>query len=135
MNFLLLFPLICKSFVLAGNTKLRVKEKQDSTNPSQQTPLESLNKSLIASKANTSANSIVRSFSFNDLKIATKSFRSDYLLGEGGFGCVFKGWIDGNTFAPTKPGSGMVVAIKSLKAESFQGHKEWLVCATGFPLS
>ncbi|KAH9701189.1 putative serine/threonine-protein kinase PBL2 [Citrus sinensis] len=110
-----------------GNAKLRDKGKQEDSTPSgQQTSLESLNKSLIASKANVSANSNVRSFSFNDLKIATKNFCSDYLLGEGGFGCVFKGWIDQNTFAPTKPGSGIVVAIKRLKAESFQGHKEWL---------
>lgn len=125
MSFLLLLP-------LAGNAKLRDKGKQEDSTPSgQQTSLESLNKSLIASKANASANSNVRSFSFNDLKIATKNFCSDYLLGEGGFGCVFKGWIDQNTFAPTKPGSGIVVAIKRLKAESFQGHKEWLVCAMG----
>ncbi|KAL9412928.1 hypothetical protein AB3S75_041565 [Citrus x aurantiifolia] len=111
----------------SGNAKPRDKGKQeDSTHSGQQTSLESLNKSLIASKANASANSNVRSFSFNDLKIATKNFCSDYLLGEGGFGCVFKGWIDQNTFAPTKPGSGIVVAIKRLKAESFQGHKEWL---------
>lgn len=125
MSFLLLLS-------LAGNAKPRDKGKQeDSTHSSQQTPLESLNKSLIASKANMSANSNLRSFSFSDLKIATKNFCSDYLLGEGGFGCVFKGWIDQNTFAPTKPGSGIVVAIKRLKAESFQGHKEWLVRAMG----
>lgn len=72
----------------------------------------------------------LKSFSFNDLKEATKNFRQENLIGEGGFGCVFKGWINTNTFAPTKPGSGMVVAIKQLKPESFQGHREWLVCAT-----
>ncbi|XP_060963460.1 probable serine/threonine-protein kinase PBL3 [Cannabis sativa] len=68
----------------------------------------------------------VKSFSFIDLKNATKNFRSDSLLGEGGFGWVFKGWIDPNTFAPAKPGTGTVVAVKRLKRESFQGHKEWL---------
>ncbi|KAL1358071.1 probable serine/threonine-protein kinase PBL2 isoform X1 [Arachis hypogaea] len=68
----------------------------------------------------------LKSFSFNDLKEATKNFRRENLIGEGGFGRVFKGWIDGNNYAPTKPGSGIVVAIKSLKPESFQGHKEWL---------
>ncbi|XP_052117112.1 probable serine/threonine-protein kinase PBL2 isoform X2 [Arachis duranensis] len=68
----------------------------------------------------------LKSFSFNDLKVATKNFRRENLIGEGGFGRVFKGWIDGNNYAPTKPGSGIVVAIKSLKPESFQGHKEWL---------
>ncbi|XP_054819127.1 probable serine/threonine-protein kinase PBL2 isoform X1 [Prosopis cineraria] len=68
----------------------------------------------------------LKSFSFNDLKEATKNFREENFIGEGGFGRVFKGWINTNTFAPTKPGSGMVVAIKQLKPESFQGHKEWL---------
>jgi interleukin-1 receptor-associated kinase 4 len=64
------------------------------------------------------------------MKEATKNFRRENIIGEGGFGRIFKGWIDGNTFAPTKPGSGIVVAIKNLKPESFQGHKEWLVRVT-----
>lgn len=90
----------------------------------------SLNPSSITSNGDASSlTNNLKSFSFNDLKNATKNFRSESLLGEGGFGCVFKGWIDGNTLAPTKPGTGIVVAIKSLKPESFQGHKEWLVCA------
>jgi interleukin-1 receptor-associated kinase 4 len=70
----------------------------------------------------------LKAFSFGDLKSASKNFRSDSLIGEGGFGYVFKGWIDEQTLAPSKPGSGMVVAIKKLKPEGFQGHKEWLVC-------
>ncbi|KAM0952939.1 putative protein kinase RLK-Pelle-RLCK-VIIa-2 family [Dioscorea sansibarensis] len=43
-----------------------------------------------------------------------------------GFGYVFKGWIDEQSLAASKPGYGMVVAVKKLKPESFQGHKEWL---------
>lgn len=66
-------------------------------------------------------------FSFNELKNATRNFRPDSLLGEGGFGYVFKGWINESTFTAAKPGSGMVVAVKKLKPEGFQGHKEWLV--------
>ncbi|KAJ8647037.1 hypothetical protein MRB53_000060 [Persea americana] len=50
----------------------------------------------------------------------------DSLLGEGGFGYVFKGWIDEQTLAPARAGSGMVIAVKKLKPEGFQGHKEWL---------
>lgn len=71
----------------------------------------------------------LKAFSFGDLKASSKNFRSDSLIGEGGFGYVFKGWIDEQTLAPSKPGSGMVVAIKKLKPEGFQGHKEWLVCS------
>ncbi|RVW82350.1 putative serine/threonine-protein kinase PBL3 [Vitis vinifera] len=68
----------------------------------------------------------LKAFSFNDLKNATRNFRPDSLLGEGGFGYVFKGWIDEQTLAAVKPGSGMVIAVKKLKPEGFQGHKEWL---------
>lgn len=82
--------------------------------------------SLSASKGDVPFITNLKSFTFNDLKLATKNFRSDCVIGEGGFGCVFKGWIDGNTLAPAKPGSGHVVAIKKLKIESFQGHREWL---------
>uniref|UniRef100_A0A0D6R6Y6 non-specific serine/threonine protein kinase n=1 Tax=Araucaria cunninghamii TaxID=56994 RepID=A0A0D6R6Y6_ARACU len=65
-------------------------------------------------------------FSFNELKNATRNFRPDSLLGEGGFGCVFKGWIDEQGFMATKPGGGIVIAVKKLHQESLQGHKEWL---------
>ncbi|CAA2986620.1 kinase 2B, chloroplastic-like [Olea europaea subsp. europaea] len=68
----------------------------------------------------------VKPFSFNELKNATRNFRPDSLLGEGGFGYVFKGWIDQNTLTAAKPGSGLVIAVKKLKPEGFQGHKEWL---------
>ncbi|KAI9083735.1 hypothetical protein K1719_034324 [Acacia pycnantha] len=82
--------------------------------------------SLQSSASDRPISSNLKSFSFNDLKEATKNFREENFIGEGGFGRVFKGWINMSTFAPSKPGSGMVVAIKQLKPESFQGHKEWL---------
>ena len=115
-------------FGSSDGSKPHSKASKDSTSSSQHTPFGSLNKILVPSKSDISASSSVKNFSFNDLKIASKNFRSESLLGEGGFGCVFKGWLDENTLAPTKPGTGMVVAIKKLKTESFQGHKEWLVC-------
>ncbi|XP_027362499.1 probable serine/threonine-protein kinase PIX13 [Abrus precatorius] len=67
----------------------------------------------------------MKEFSFVELKAATRSFKSDLLLGEGGFGKVYKGWLDHNTLAPAKPGSGFVVAVKKLKPESVQGLQEW----------
>ncbi|KAF3585579.1 hypothetical protein F2Q69_00026680 [Brassica cretica] len=73
----------------------------------------------------------LKAFSFNELKNATKNFRPDSLLGEGGFGCVFKGWIDETTLTASRPGSGIVVAVKKLRPEGFQGHKEWLVSKPG----
>uniref|UniRef100_M8BSK9 non-specific serine/threonine protein kinase n=1 Tax=Aegilops tauschii TaxID=37682 RepID=M8BSK9_AEGTA len=61
-----------------------------------------------------------------DLRLATRKFHSNCVLGEGGFGCVYKGWIDENTLSPCEPGTGIPVAVKRLGQESSQGHKEWL---------
>ncbi|KAK4798316.1 hypothetical protein SAY86_030642 [Trapa natans] len=68
----------------------------------------------------------LKSFSFSELRTATRNFRPDSVLGEGGFGCVFKGWIDEQTLSAAKPGTGLVIAVKRLNTEGFQGHKEWL---------
>ncbi|CAN7035149.1 unnamed protein product [Brassica oleracea var. botrytis] len=65
-------------------------------------------------------------FTFSDLKLATRNFRPECLLGEGGFGCVFKGWIQEHGTAPVKPGAGITVAVKTLNPDGLQGHKEWL---------
>ncbi|TYI24894.1 hypothetical protein ES332_A05G016600v1 [Gossypium tomentosum] len=66
-------------------------------------------------------------FTFQELKSATGNFRPDSILGEGGFGYVFKGWIEENGTAPAKPGSRITVAVKSLKLDGLQGHREWVV--------
>lgn len=66
-------------------------------------------------------------FSFSDMKTATKGFKSDTVLGVGGFGTVYKGWVDENTLEPCKVGTGMVVAVKKLNHESVQGFQEWQV--------
>ncbi|XP_047314897.1 probable serine/threonine-protein kinase PIX13 [Impatiens glandulifera] len=64
-------------------------------------------------------------YTFSDLKSATRNFRSDSVLGIGGFGTVYKGWVDEKTLLPAKFGSGMMVAIKKLNSESMQGFEEW----------
>lgn len=69
----------------------------------------------------------LRKFSYNELKLATRTFRPDSLLGEGGFGCVFKGWINEFGITPVKPGTGLAVAVKTLNHDGLQGHREWLV--------
>nr|VDD59345.1 unnamed protein product [Brassica oleracea] len=68
----------------------------------------------------------LKSFSFSELKSATRNFRPDSVLGEGGFGCVFKGWIDEKSLSATRPGTGLVIAVKKLNQDGWQGHQEWL---------
>ncbi|ESQ38559.1 hypothetical protein EUTSA_v10028670mg [Eutrema salsugineum] len=62
-------------------------------------------------------------FTYEEMKTATKQFRPDYILGEGGFGVVYKGVIDDNVRAGYKSTK---VAIKELNPEGFQGDREWL---------
>ncbi|KAL5225718.1 hypothetical protein ABZP36_012357 [Zizania latifolia] len=65
----------------------------------------------------------VNIFTYNELRAATKNFRPDQILGEGGFGVVYKGVIDENVrvgFPSTQ------VAVKELNPEGIQGDKEWL---------
>lgn len=74
----------------------------------------------------------LKSFTLSELKTATRNFRPDSVLGEGGFGSVFKGWIDENSLAAAKPGTGIVIAVKRLNQDGFQGHREWLVSFISF---
>ncbi|KAL2926133.1 putative serine/threonine-protein kinase PBL17 [Bienertia sinuspersici] len=62
-------------------------------------------------------------FTFEEMKLATKHFRPDLILGEGGFGVVYRGVIDESV----RPGyKSTEVAIKQLNPNGFQGDKEWL---------
>lgn len=70
----------------------------------------------------------LKSFLYSELCKATQDFCPENLVGEGGFGCVYKGWLDEETLNAATPGLGMAVAVKKLSPQGFQGHKEWLVC-------
>lgn len=55
-------------------------------------------------------------FTYEDLAAATENFAEKHLLGQGGFGYVHKGVLP----------NGKEVAVKSLKAGSGQGEREFL---------
>ncbi|PIA27913.1 hypothetical protein AQUCO_07400031v1 [Aquilegia coerulea] len=65
-------------------------------------------------------------FPYSVLKTATQKFSRQNLIGQGGFGDVYRGWIDSCTINATKPGSGRAIAVKKLRKEGLQGHNEWL---------
>lgn len=113
------------SSVASGSSELQRISQSPRFN-SKGTPASENKTPLTTFKSDAISSGNLKPFSFSDLKAATKNFKTDSFLGEGGFGCVYKGWIDENTYAPTKPGVGIVVAIKKLKIEGYQGHKEWL---------
>ncbi|KAK5836628.1 hypothetical protein PVK06_012424 [Gossypium arboreum] len=68
----------------------------------------------------------VMTFTFSELKAATKNFSPGTVLGAGGFGSVFKRWADEHSLIATKPSTSIVIVVKRLNQEGFQGHKEWL---------
>ncbi|KAG6591218.1 putative serine/threonine-protein kinase PBL21, partial [Cucurbita argyrosperma subsp. sororia] len=58
-----------------------------------------------------------RSFPFRELAMATRGFKEVNLIGEGGFGRVYKGRL----------GTGQLVAIKQLDRKGVQGYQEFIV--------
>ncbi|OMO96021.1 hypothetical protein CCACVL1_05119 [Corchorus capsularis] len=71
-----------------------------------------------APKAAGSDNIAAQAFSFRELATATKNFRQECLIGEGGFGRVYKGKLEK---------TGQVVAVKQLDRNGLQGNMEFLV--------
>ena len=62
----------------------------------------------------------LRKFTFLEIQTATRNFRPDGLIGFGGFGWVYKAWVDEKTMNPTTSGPHMAVAI-------MHGKEEWQV--------
>ncbi|KAJ4978401.1 hypothetical protein NE237_009181 [Protea cynaroides] len=58
-----------------------------------------------------------KEFSYKELKLATKSFDSDKIIGHGAFGTVYKGII---------PDTGAIVAVKKCSHSGGQGRAEFL---------
>ncbi|XP_037405069.1 serine/threonine-protein kinase PCRK1-like isoform X1 [Triticum dicoccoides] len=67
-------------------------------------------------------NNDLRIFTFQELKSATRSFSRALMIGEGGFGCVYRGTIR----STLEPHRSLDVAIKQLGRKGLQGHKEWV---------
>ncbi|KAL8508791.1 hypothetical protein ACS0TY_016126 [Phlomoides rotata] len=61
-------------------------------------------------------------YTLPELKQITRNFSNSAKLGEGGFGCVFKGVIKSSD----DPAKKIDVAIKQLGKRGQQGHKEWI---------
>ena len=66
-------------------------------------------------------------FCYSVLKAATQKFSCKNLLGQGGFGDVYMGYINHCPMTAARPGGGYAVAVKRLRKKGTQGDNEWLV--------
>lgn len=57
----------------------------------------------------------IKRFSFRELQTATSNFSSKNILGQGGFGVVYKGYLANRT----------IVAVKRLKDPNFSGEVQF----------
>lgn len=64
----------------------------------------------------------LKEFTCSELKAATKNFSLSLMLGEGGFGGVYRGVIK----SAEDPHKKIDVAVKQLSRRGLQGHKEWV---------
>ncbi|KAK9289332.1 hypothetical protein L1049_007487 [Liquidambar formosana] len=84
------------------------------------TSTESLGRTPVPSLSQRPSN--LRVFTFSELRTATKNFSRSVMIGEGGFGCVYKGAIKSSE----DPTGKLDIAVKQLGKRGLQGHKEWV---------
>ena len=60
----------------------------------------------------------LRVFTFSELKSATRGFSRALMIGEGGFGCVYRGVV--RVYGDGAPDSNLDVAVKQLNRNGFQ---------------
>ncbi|KAG5045095.1 hypothetical protein JHK86_014501 [Glycine max] len=66
----------------------------------------------------------LHTFTLDELREATHNFSWSNFLGEGGFGPVYKGFVDDKL----RPGlKAQPLAVKQLDLDGLQGHREWLI--------
>ncbi|KAF5185162.1 L-type lectin-domain containing receptor kinase IX.1 [Thalictrum thalictroides] len=109
-------PVVCGALVLAVIVYIMVKTCRKK-------PVKTRKGTDIESQTRSAANT-PKMFSFKDLSKATLNFNKDNLLGTGGFGSVYRGFISD---PPT------TIAVKRISATSKQGEREFLaeICTIG----
>ncbi|GAA0173154.1 hypothetical protein Leryth_010974 [Lithospermum erythrorhizon] len=100
-----------------GKSKKKAKKQKSKKSDDHIT---SFNEKLKTNSSNDqgSGHIAAHTFTFRELAAATKNFRPECLLGEGGFGRVYKGRLESTN---------QIVAIKQLDRNGLQGNREFLV--------
>ncbi|WOK95623.1 hypothetical protein Cni_G04330 [Canna indica] len=100
----------------ADSASVKEDRKEGSKLPSNPEEVEDL-------RGDTATNPLI-AFTFDEIKTITGNFRQDYVLGGGGFGSVYKGFITQDLREGLQS---LQVAVKVHDADnSSQGHREWL---------
>ncbi|KAL0558561.1 hypothetical protein IC582_003138 [Cucumis melo] len=115
-------PPICGGELPAKATK-KVAAKQSSFTRISQLDLSNPNSLLSEDLSISLAGSNIHMFTLGEIKVMTQTFSTGSFIGEGGFGPVYKGFIDDKL----RPGlKAQPVAVKLLDLDGTQGHREWL---------
>jgi len=96
-----------------GSSRISLSDLSDYSSPS---VMSDLSNSLVGSN--------LHIFTCKELQEITNNFDKSNFLGEGGFGKVYKGFIDDKLRPTLVP---QAVAVKALNLDGKQGHREWLV--------
>ncbi|TYI46109.1 hypothetical protein E1A91_D13G083600v1 [Gossypium mustelinum] len=67
----------------------------------------------------------IHSFCYSVLRAATRKFSKENIIGEGGFGRVYIGYINPDSMKTAKPDTGKAIAIKVLGRRGIQSDEEW----------
>ncbi|KAJ9553616.1 hypothetical protein OSB04_017661 [Centaurea solstitialis] len=76
----------------------------------------------LTQRPSSNSNNNLRVFTFAELKTATRNFSRALMIGEGGFGCVYRAVIRKRDDSSKKTD----IAVKQLGRRGLQGHKEWV---------
>lgn len=74
--------------------KVNGKKEDDSKDDQLALDVKKLNLKEEVSEGGNNSGNRAQTFSFNELEVATGNFRLDCFLGEGGFGKVYKGYLE-----------------------------------------
>lgn len=112
-------------YIVSSNTK---SESPKDESPSEKAKKEYSNlpsnpKEVEDLRRDSAANPLI-AFTYDELRIITANFRQDRVLGGGGFGSVYKGFISEDLREGLQS---VPVAVKVHDGDnSYQGHREWL---------